>query len=145
MAKQPAEQFFDFDLTKYLGDFRVPGVDMEGLISSQRRNIEALTQANRVAYEGMQAVMRRQAEIMRQTMEEVVHATKELAEPGTAHDKAARQTELAKEAFENALGNLRELADTIAKSNSEAFDLLNTRFSQTLDEVREALAKAGRK
>lgn len=144
-TKQQADQFFDFDISKYVGEFKVPGVDVDTIVTSQRKNIEALTQANKLAYEGLQAVVKRQVEILRSTMDEVAEATKGLSEPGTAQDKAAKQTELAKEAFERALGNMRELSEMVAKANSEAFDLLNKRFSQSLDEVRDAFLKAGKK
>ncbi|MCR6630057.1 MAG: phasin family protein [Magnetospirillum sp.] len=144
-TKQQAEQFFDFDISKYLGDFKVPGVDVDSLITSQRKNIEALTQANKLAYDGLQAVVKRQVEILRQTVDEVAQATKDIAEPGNPQDKAAKQTELAKEAFERSLSNLRELSEMIAKANNEAFDLLNKRFTQTLDEVRDAFLKGAKK
>lgn len=144
-TKQQAEQFFDFDISKYLGDFKVPGVDVDSLVTSQRKNIEALTQANKLAYDGLQAVVKRQVEILRQTVDEIAQATKDIAEPGSPQEKAARQTELAKEAFERSLANLRELSEMIAKANSEAFDLLNKRFTQTLDEVRDALTKSAKK
>jgi phasin family protein len=141
-TKQQADQFFDFDVSKYLGEFKVPGVDVDTLLSSQRKNIEALTQANRLAYDGFQAVAKRQAEILRQTVDEVAQITKEIAEPGSPQDKVAKQTEVAKEAFERSLSNLRELSEMVAKANNEAFDLLNKRFTQNLDEIRDAVLKA---
>jgi len=145
MATKQAEQFFDFDISKYLGDFKIPGVDVDSLVSSQRKNIEALTQANKLAYDGLQAVVKRQAEILRQTVDEIAQATKDIAEPGNPQDKAAKQAELAKDAFERSLSNLRELSEMIAKANTEAFDLLNKRFTQSLDEVRDTFTKLAAK
>lgn len=144
-TKQQADQFFDFDISKYLGDFKVPGMDVDSLVSSQRKNIEALTQANKLAYDGLQAVVKRQVEILRQSVDEAAQVAKEIAEPGNPQDKAAKQTELAKETFERSLGNLRELSEMIAKANTEAFELLNKRFTQTLDEVRDAFLKGAKK
>jgi phasin family protein len=145
-AKQP-EQIFDFDISKYLGDFKVPGVDVETIVTNQRKNIEAVTQANKLAYDGLQNVVKRQIEILRQTMDEVAQVTKDISEPGTAQDKAAKQADFAKDAFERALSNARELAEMIAKANSDAFDLLNKRFTQSLDEARDVFLKgaAGKK
>jgi phasin family protein len=145
MASKQTDQIFDFDVSKYLGDFKVPGVDVETIVASQRKNIEALTQANKLAFEGLQNVVKRQAEILRQAIDEVTHISKDFAEPGAPHEKAARQAELAKDAFERALINARELTELISKANSDAFDLLNKRFSQSLDEAREAFAKASAK
>nr|CAE11935.1 unnamed protein product [Magnetospirillum gryphiswaldense] len=145
MASKQAEQLFDFDISKYMGDFKVPGVDVETLVGSQRKNIEALTQANKLAYDGLQAVLKRQVEILRQTMDEVAVVSKDIAEPGNPQDKAAKQAELAKEAFERSLSNMRELAEMIAKANNEAFELLNRRFTQNLDKMRDVFVKASKK
>lgn len=145
MATKHADQFFDFDVSKYLADFKVPGLDVDSLVASQRKNIEALTQANKLAFDGFQAVVKRQTEILRQTIDEIAQVTKDIAEPGNPQDKAAKQTELAKDAFERSLSNLRELSEMIARSNGEAFDLLNKRFTQTLDEVRDSFLKSVKK
>ncbi|MBF0372731.1 MAG: phasin family protein [Alphaproteobacteria bacterium] len=138
MAKMP-ESFFDFDITKFMAEMKVPGLDMDAILSSQRRNIEALNAANAMAMEGLAAVMKRQMEILRQTVEEVSTATRDLAEPGAPEHKVARQAELTKETFERTLGNMRELSEIVARSNSDAFDLLNKRFSQILDETRDMM------
>jgi phasin family protein len=78
-------------------------------------------------------------EIMRQSVEEAVGAAKTMTEAGSPHDKAAVQTEMVKDTFERTLANMRELVEMMSKSNNEAFDLLNKRFAQTMDEVKEAL------
>ena len=103
-----------------------------------------MTQANKLAFEGLQNVVKRQVEIQRQAMDEVALVSKDFVEPGTPQDKAAKQTEFAKDAFERALSNARELSEMIAKANSEAFDLLNKRFTQSLDEARDLFMKAGK-
>ena len=143
MAKQPAS-LLEFDVTKIVEELKIPGLDIESLVTSQRKNIEALTQANKLAFEGVQAVFKRQAEIIRQTLEESASVAQELVEPGNPQDKAIRQTELAKDAFERALSNARELSEIMAKSNGEAFDLLNKRFTQVLDEIKEGIGKSKR-
>ena len=147
MATKQAANAFDFDISKfdvskYLGDFKVPGVDVETLVASQRKNIEALTQANKLAFEGFQALFKRQVEIARQSIEESATVARQLVETGTPQEKAVRQTELTKEAFEQALANSRELSEIVAKSNGEAFDLLNKRFFQVLDEMKDNISKA---
>lgn len=128
------------DMTKMFGNFSAPGVDMQSLMSSQRKNMEALTQANKLALEGMQAVFKRQAEILKQSIEESTAAGRDMA-AGSAQDKMAKQTEIAKAAFEKALSNARELSEIVAKANGEAVELLNKRFAAMLDEFKDAVAK----
>ena len=54
---------------------------------------------------------------------------------------AAKQAELAKEAFEKALGNMRELAEMVTKAQQGAIDTMSGRISQSLDEIKEMALK----
>jgi len=129
------------NLTEQLGSFSVPGIDMASLISAQGKNIDALTKANKLVLEGLQAVFKRQVEIMFQSMEEGAEALKEQIAPGTPQDKAIRSTEMAQGILERTVTDSRELAEIIARSNSEACELLNRRFIQSLEEIKEGLSK----
>ncbi len=134
---------FDFDITKYMSEMKVPGVDMDTMVTAQQKNLEALTAANRLAFEGMQALMKRQAELLRQVVEETAAAASGIAGAPTPTEKIVKQTELAKEAFERAVANAREMSELVAKSNAEVTDLLNRRFAESLEEIKSVVAKAG--
>lgn len=145
MAKQSTgNPFLDFDFSKMMSDFKVPGLDVEAIMASQRKNIEAVTAANQLAYEGLQAVLRREAEIMRTSVEEVSSFVNQVVAAGTPEEKAAKQAEAVKTAFEKSLANIRELAEMVAKSNSEAAEVLSKRVSESLDEVKAALGKVAK-
>lgn len=142
-ARNPMN-FFETDLSKVMADFKMPGVDMEDVISAQRRNIDAVTQANRLAFEGMQAVMRRQQEVAQQMLTEMQASMKELMAQSAPEEKVAKQTELLQANFEKLLENMRELTELMAKSNNECADVLSKRFSESLTELKkqvEALKK----
>ncbi len=140
MAKQP--EFFDFDFTKYLNDMKIPGVDLDAIVSSQKKNMEALTNANRLAFEGMQAVMQRQGELLRQSVEEYAKTAQSMTDMKDPQEAIARQTDLAKQGFERMISNMREMSELMAKSNNEVFELLNKRFSETLEEMKGMMDKA---
>jgi phasin family protein len=140
MAKN--NPFFDFDLSKLAADFKFPGVDVESVLAAQRKNVEALTAANQLALEGFQAVVRRQGEILRQTLEEAGSLVGQLTAAGSPEEKVAKQAELVKTAFEKALANAKELAELVAKSNSEAADVINKRVSESLEELKVLIQKA---
>jgi phasin family protein len=132
-----------FDVTKIMGDFRVPGIDLEAAVATQRKNIEALTQANQLAVEGVQALMRRQVEITRQAMEDFSAMFRDLVQPnaGSPEDRFAKQAEYSKHAIEKGLSNAKELAELVTKANTEAFNVLNKRVTESLDEVRDFAKK----
>lgn len=131
-----------FDFSKYAQQFQVPGVDTKALVEAQRKNVEAMTQANRIAFEGAQAVAQRQADIMRDAMSEAADAMQRLNGAGAPEDRVAKQTEIAKHAFDTALKNIRELAEMTQKSNNEAMDLINKRVASSFDEMRETMQAA---
>jgi phasin family protein len=154
MATGP-QSFFDvtkllkeFDPNKMVAEFsnalkqyKLTGVDLDSLVASQKKNLEALTSANRVAYEGLQAVAKRQAEILQETMNEASKAVDQLSKTGSPPEIAAKQAELTKSAFERALANMRELAEMVSKANQEATNTVNSRISASLDEIKEFALK----
>lgn len=153
MAKTSA--LFDVDFTKLLGDFKMPTsmpslpmampIDMDQLMAISRKNIEAFTAANQLTVEGVQALMRRQAEIVKETVEEASSMMTELVAAGTPEDKMARQVELIKSAYEHAMTNAKELSELAAKSNGEAAEIISSRITSSLDEIKGVAKKAGRK
>ncbi len=126
------------------GEMRFPTALPDGniLLAAHRRNMDALSQANRLALEGAQAVARRHMEIMQQTMTELTDQVRELATADTPQAKAARQAELLKRSYEHAVNNMRELSDLIQRSNGEALALLDHRFREAMDEVHGLLEKS---
>ena len=137
----PTNPFLENDFTKIFSEFKIPGFDMQSLVATQRRNIEAVSHANQLAVEGVQAVMRRQGEILRQMVEESSSALKDMMAAGAPEAKIAQQTELVKSSFEKALGNLRELTEMVAKSNTEAADVLTKRIGESLTELKSSLQR----
>ncbi len=142
---------FDFtqfqDFSKIAGKFEMPNVDGASLMETQRKNVEAITQANRIVFEGMQAMAQRQAEIVRKGMDEAAKTFGSLAEAGAPEDKLAKQIELTKKAYIDAFTNFNELAEISVKSNAEAAQEINKRVTASFDEVKGALhvnGKAGK-
>ncbi|QQP90488.1 phasin family protein [Skermanella sp. TT6] len=146
MAK--TNPFFDVDVSKFtdvsklMSEFKLPGVDVESAFAAQQKNIQALTAANQLAFEGFQAVARRQSEILRQAIEQTTSIVSELLAAGSPEEKVAKQADLVKAAFEKALANTRELAELVTKSNTEAADVINKRVSESLEELKSVVAKA---
>lgn len=145
MAKNP---FLDFDMQsmqKMMGDMKMPAFDWEALMAANRRNMEAFAQANQLAAEGAQAILRRQGEILKGAMEDANRSLKTMLADGTPEDRVARQTEAMKTAFESAISNYREMVEMASKSNAEALTVVSKRVSESLDELKGVLAKPPRK
>lgn len=131
--------FMDFDVQKIMGEFKVPNIDVDGIVAAHKRNFDAIAQANQVAAEGFQAIMKRQSEIAQSAIAEVQGNLQALATQGAPEEKVAQQADIAKKTLEQALSNLKELQEMVAKSNAEASTIINKRIMESLDEVKSAV------
>jgi len=131
------------EMTKRFTEMRFPAMipDSSALLAAHRRNMEVLSNANRLALEGAQAVARRHMEIMQQTMTELSEHVKELSTSESPQAKAARQAALVKKSYERAVANIRDLSDLIQHSNAEALHVLSERFKEAMDEIRTLMEK----
>lgn len=126
------------EMMRAFTSMKMPGLpDLQAFADAQKRNLEALTTANKLAMEGAQAVGRRNMEIIQQVMAEMTQALQTLsAAEGSPNAKAAQQAEMMKAAYERAVANMQEIAELIQKSNGEAVGVLNRRFAEALEEVK---------
>jgi phasin family protein len=137
MTTNGKHTFMDMDVGKAFAGFTFPGLDVESMVASQRKNLEALTQANQLAVEGVQAVARRQVEIAREAVDEVSSLVREWTQPGAPEERIAKNAEYAKQAFEKSVANARELAELVTKANTEAFSVIQKRVAEGFEELRD--------
>ena len=126
------------DFGKLAEQFKFPGVDTTALIESQQRNVDAMTKANQIAFAGIQAIMQRQAEFLRETLDGTTKAVQTFSKTDKPEDIWAKQADLVKEVYEQGLSNLRELTELSTKVNTQAADLLTHRVADGLDELKGA-------
>jgi phasin family protein len=126
------------DFGKFAEQFKFPGVDATALVESQQRNVEAITKINQIAFEGIQAIMQRQSEILRETMDETTKAVQSFSKTDKPEDVWAKQADLLKDSYEHGLSNLRELTELSTKTNTQAADLLTHRVADGLNELKGA-------
>jgi phasin family protein len=139
-AKAAADEF-----TKMLGGIKFPGLpDTEALLGAHRRNMEALSSANRIALEGAQTVAKRNMEIIQQTMAELTETVQALASANAPHAIAEKQVELLRRSYERAVANTTELSELIQRSNREALEQLTRRFAEAMEEVKRLVDKGAK-
>ena len=130
------------DLAARLKTFAFPGVDVEAVVATQQKNIEALADASRTVLAGAGAVGKRQAEIFQETMSQTAQSLGTLGKSGSPTENAAKQLEVMKVGFENALGNMRELSEMVSKAQQGAVDTIGGRVTHSLDELRQSALKS---
>jgi phasin family protein len=124
------------DIKQLMEQFKIPGVDLGAMMEARRKDIEAVVAANQQAYEGMQKLGQRQAEMLRDAMAEWQGASAQMMSGQNPGAGAAKQAELGKQALERALANMRELAEMATTSQTQAWNVINQRFQENLEELR---------
>jgi len=117
-------------------------LDYNQFLTTGRRNLEAASEATQAVVENAQAISRRQAEIARANVEGALKASKEIFTSGTPETNIAKQAAYAKDSFETALSNLREVSEMAAKSCFEIFDVITGRATESLEEITKATGAA---
>jgi phasin family protein len=112
------------------------GPEVATVFASQRRNVEAIMQANRLAFDGVQAVWRRQLDFVQEAVEGFTTHLGDLALPSRPlNDKFAKHAEFSKQAFEKNLANAREFTEIATKTTTDATNIINQCVCDGLDEV----------
>jgi phasin family protein len=120
------------------------GAEVETIFASQRKNAEAIMQAIRLAFDGVQAIWLRQLDFVQEAVEGLTTHVGDIAPPsGPLNEKLAKHAEYSKQVFGKNLANVRELTEIATKATSDATNIFNQRFCEGLDEVPYP-GKAGR-
>lgn len=123
------------DLGTLVERFKVPGLDIAAIVDAQRKDMEALAEANKQAYEGIKALAERRNEILQESLVEWQEAMKDV----TGKDALAKGAARAKQGIQQAIANIKELADMEAQSRSKAWKVVQDRFQQNLTNLQKLL------
>ena len=159
MAKMQAEfaqrMGFDpkgmgFDMTRFGLDPSRFGMDkmfgsampqFEMMLGQQQKNLEAFFKAQTALTDGVQSVYQRQFSLLQKTLTEAVGLMQSLMAEKDSRKGAERQVDASKKAFEKILSEVNELGDVVSKSQNEAFQVLNQRALEQMEEMKAAYDK----
>jgi phasin family protein len=129
-----AMQWLD-DVRQIVERYRLPGIDLGALAEWQRKDVEALMEANRQANEGFRALIEKRNEILRESFAEWQAAVKDMA----STDALSKQAEAAKSGFEKAVSNFRELSQIETEAWTNAWKTVQSRMQENLSNLQKLL------
>ena len=113
------------------------------VLDNRRKDLKALVEANEKSYKGLQAVVQRQAEMLKSSIGEWQSTVKEM--PGKdPKENLAKLDEMARASFKRALDDMKELADLAAKSQADAFNVVRERINDNVEQVSKLLKGGGK-
>jgi phasin family protein len=108
---------------------------MAAIVESQRKDMEALAEANRQAYEGIKALAQRRNEILRAALVEWQEAMKD----ATGKDALSKNADRARQGVKKAIDSIRELAEMEAETRRKAWKVVQDRFQENLANLQSLL------
>jgi len=133
------------DFSKFFEAYQTLPVDIQGLLETQRKNLQSLSEAQQLLMNNIQAIAQRQSEIISQTMQEQSSITQALMREGTPEEKISQNAELLQKSYKKIMANATEISEMVKKSNDETSKLLNKRMTASMDEIKTALEDTQKK
>lgn len=137
-----ADFFSQNDFSKVFENYKTVPFDMKSFLETQRKNVQALSEAQQITVENLQAIAQRQAEILSQIVEDNSNIAREMMLEGTPEEKISKNADLFKSLYERSVKNLNDLAEMINSTNQEAGKIISKRVSATMNEIKSSLEKA---
>jgi phasin family protein len=127
------QDFIDM-MHKFGDQLQVPKLDLDNMIETHRKNLEALTQSASTFAEGAQVMAQKQREIVEAGLREAQAMAQQLKAQNDLN--LARQTEFAKKVFDIAVQGAQETAQLTRMSTGDAVKILQDRMREGLEEIR---------
>ena len=130
------------DMLRNFGtNFGLPQVDVEQLLETNRKNLEALGESAKVAAGGAQSVAQKQREILEAGLREASALARGYQPMGNAQEILAKQTEFVKKVFDISVQGARDSAELATQSTSEAVKIIHERMKASLEEIRGSVSR----
>ena len=128
-------------LRNFASGVGLPQVDVDKLLETNRRNIEALAESAKVAAGAAQSMAQKQREILEAGLREAQAFARDFKPLGDAQENLARQTEFVRKVFDVSVQGAREAADVSRQSTAEAVRIIQERMKASLEEVRASIRR----
>lgn len=136
-TKTETPNVFGFDAFSKMFE-KAPSFDMPAVMDFQRKNVEALVEANRVMFDCAKAVASKQADFAKTVaadMNEKAVKTFQNEAPEFNINKSVEDFQ----AGVKTLGeNAREVTDMTTEAGQKAFAVMQERYQESVEEIKEA-------
>ena len=143
--KNPAANFFtDMQSTMKQMMDSVPTsnpFDLQTVLEAQRKNIQALTEANQCAMAGWQNLAKRQAEMVSEFVQNNSGLAKQTLSTTAPQETLAKQAEIAKTVYEQSIQNTRELTEIVRKNAADTAEVISRRLTAGFGEIKQTATK----
>jgi len=129
----------NFDFSKLFT--AVPQIDVKPILAAQQKNVDAFVKASTVLNDGIQSVLKRQAELVQSNLSAGISAAKNSISNAKEID-LKKSYALVQTATEKAAADTREIIDLATAASTKAFEVLRLRGDEAVTEIKTLLKPA---
>jgi phasin family protein len=126
-------------LKKFGADLGLPKPNVDQLVETQKKNIEALAQGAQVIAQGAQSVAQKQREVVEAGLREATAFARE--NQAQINANIAQQTEFARRMFGIAVTGAQETAASARRSGTDAVKIVQDRVKESLEGIRAGFGR----
>lgn len=112
-------------------------VDRDALLSSHRKNIEALTEATKMASDVMRSLTQMQQQYVKQAFESMSSMVKENVNKGVNQDTFKQQAESFKNHMNQSLEHGVTVASVVSKSQKQLYEMMKDHVNQHVESFQK--------
>lgn len=143
MAADKFPFFYDADQMKqFFGAAKLPAFDADAVLNAQRKNMDALIEANKAVMAGYQEVFKRQAALAEAAVAQSKDKINEIQGQPLSPEQFTRNVEVFQTAVQQSITDARELAELVQKANLNAFEIVKDRAVEAVAEFKQTAEKA---
>lgn len=121
----------------------MPSIDFGSFSNMLKNNADAITEANKMASESMQSILKRGSESLQKNATEMFNSMKDAVAAGDMEQMAHCQQKYLKSTLENNLDNTKEMLDMTSKSAMEILDVVGKNMSENMNKTYVKPKKQG--
>ncbi len=116
---------------------KMPKIDREDMLNKHRKNLETLSDAQKMIMEVLKTITQLQSQFVRQSFDEIHESLREVMRNPTSQDKISIHADKIKETMAKAVDHSSNIANVILKSNLDVYNLVQDRFKENVESLQK--------
>ncbi|MGF6446538.1 TIGR01841 family phasin [Paraburkholderia youngii] len=125
------------EYAKLIGQFKLPVLDVNAILESRSKDIDAIAEAHTTALAGVRSLAQKQLDIVRTTLGAVQALFAPATQPG--EQPLASRGENVRQTLHKALVEVKDLADTAYRAQSDTLAVVTKRAAEDVEELKARL------
>lgn len=119
----------------------IPNVDFSSVTGTMQRAMNIFTTTNQIAVESMQALIKKNSEILQSNVNNIVNSTKEAMNSGDIKQATDCHQQCLKSIYETSINNAKELANIAYESSAKILEAVNKNVAENVHQTAENVQK----